>query len=161
MAALQARFLYSLLLLAAASPLRAEIYKWVDAEGAIHYSDTPPATQQNTLEITGSISSYDSPEIVQTEPAANAAAATSGMGKTAKSKRVVMYSAAWCGVCKTAKKYFNENNISYTEYDIETNSEAKRNFERMKARGVPVILVGDRRMNGFSADGFEQLYHGQ
>src|SRR5688500_1458681 len=52
-----------LILLIVTSPLQAEIYKWVDAEGTIHYTDTPPENQQQSLEITGRISSYDSPEI--------------------------------------------------------------------------------------------------
>ena len=79
----------------------------------------------------------------------------------AKNKRVVMYSAAWCGVCKTAKKYFTEKKIAYSEYDIDTNPKAKADFDKMGGRGVPVILVGSRRMNGFSAGGFEQLFYGQ
>jgi len=29
----------------------------------------------------------------------------------------------------------------------------------MGAKGVPVILVGKQRMNGFSAAGFKQIYN--
>jgi glutaredoxin len=152
-----------LFLLVAASPLQAGIYKWVDADGNIHYTDTPPENQQQSLEITGRISSYDSPEIVPADSGGDAAAAASktGTDKSAKSKRVVMYSAEWCGVCKRAKQYFTEKNIRFTEYDIDKNPKAKADFDKMGGRGVPVILVGNRRMNGFSAGGFEQLYSGK
>jgi glutaredoxin len=146
-----------------ACPLQAEIYKWVDANGTIHYTDTLPATQQETLAITGSISSYTSSEIVPTDSTENVATEKpkSGASKSSPTKRVIMYSAAWCGVCKAAKKYFAQNNIRYTEYDIDNNQKAKTDFEKMKGRGVPVILVGNRRMNGFSNSGFEQLYYGR
>jgi glutaredoxin len=71
---------------------------------------------------------------------------------------VVMYSASWCGVCKKARRYFAERGIKYTEYDIENSAKAKTEFKKLGAKGVPVILVGNRRMNGFSVDGFEKLY---
>ena len=69
-----------------------------------------------------------------------------------------MYSAEWCGYCKKAKRYFNMKGISYTEYDVEKNARAKSEYEKMGATGVPVILVGKKRMNGFSEKGFEKLY---
>lgn len=45
-----------------------------------------------------------------------------------------------------------------TEYDIEKDAQARREYDALGARGVPVILVGKKRMNGFSAAGFEKLY---
>lgn len=150
-------FLLIILLLAACGA-RAEIYKWIDESGSIHYTDKPPEGQHQSLEITGSISSYDSPEIL---PADHSADTGSEKPKYSKGRRVVMYSAPWCGVCKKAKQYFAEKNIAYTEYDIESSARAKADFEKIGGRGVPVILVGKSRMNGFSAGGFEQLYYGQ
>lgn len=143
------------LLLALAPGVRAEIYKWIDESGYIHYTDTPPEGREQSLEIKGSISSYTSPEIVATETETAADKKT----RPAASKRVVMYSAPWCGVCKTAKKYFTANKIPFTEYDIDNNPKARTDFDRLGGRGVPVILVGKHRMNGFSPGGFEQLYY--
>jgi glutaredoxin len=147
-----------LLLLFTACAVHAEIYKWIDEGGSIHYTDKPPEAQQKTLEITGRISSYDSPEIL---PENSTLKPESSANKPAKAKRVVMYSAEWCGVCRKAKQYFTEKHISYTEYDVDTNPKGKADFEKMDAHGVPVILVGNRRMNGFSAGGFEELYYGK
>lgn len=69
-----------------------------------------------------------------------------------------MYSTSWCGYCKKAKQYFKKNNITFTEYNIEKNAKAKREYKKMGATGVPVILVGKKRMNGFSQKGFEAIY---
>lgn len=69
-----------------------------------------------------------------------------------------MYSAAWCGVCKKAKRYFAEQGIDYEEIDVEKSSQGKAAFKKLGGKGVPIILVGDRRMNGFSEAGFEKLY---
>ena len=43
-----------------------------------------------------------------------------------------------------------KNGIVFTEYDIEKSTKGRRDFESMKGRGVPIILVGDMRMNGFN-----------
>jgi glutaredoxin len=147
----------TLIFLLAALPLPAEIYKWIDADGTAQYSDKPPENPQLNLEITGRISSYESPEILP----ADVSAAKTRKTKPARNPRVVMYSTEWCGVCKRAKQYFDAKNIAYTEYDIDKDVAAKTDFDRMGGRGVPVILVGERRINGFSAGGFEQLYYGK
>ena len=70
--------------------------------------------------------------------------------KTAALEKVVLYTTQRCGYCKKAKRYLKANNIRYTEYDVETNRKGQRDFKKLKATGVPVILVGDQRMNGFS-----------
>jgi hypothetical protein len=38
-----------ILLLLAAQPVRADIYKWIDESGVIHYSGTPPAKSSKTI----------------------------------------------------------------------------------------------------------------
>lgn len=69
-----------------------------------------------------------------------------------------MYSTSWCGYCKKARAYFDDHNIDYTDYNIEKNATAKQEYQAMGATGVPVIIVGNKRMNGFSASAFEKLY---
>ena len=76
----------------------------------------------------------------------------------ARGGNVIMYATQWCGVCKKARRYFNDNNISFTEYDIDKDPKAQARFDALEGKGVPVILVGKRRMNGFSVEGFERIY---
>ncbi|MBK9425870.1 MAG: hypothetical protein IPN63_00155 [Gammaproteobacteria bacterium] len=69
-----------------------------------------------------------------------------------------MYSTVRCGYCRKARAYFKANGIAYTDYDVETSNKGRQDFQRMGARGVPVILVGDKRLNGFSDSAFASLY---
>lgn len=78
-----------------------------------------------------------------------------------RTDRVVMYSAEWCGICTRAKKYFRKNNIAYISYDIEKSRTGKMDFKRLRGKSVPIIIVGDKRMNGFTAARFDQLYKKQ
>ncbi len=55
-------------------------------------------------------------------------------------------------------RWVDEKGIKYKEYDVEKSAKGKSEYRRLGAKGVPVILVGKRRMNGFSVDGFEKLY---
>ena len=134
-------------LLIIAIPSFAEIYKWVDEEGQIHFSDKKPENQVAT-EIEVEISSYQSVSYSTSKV---------DTSKIASRTKVVILSASWCGSCKKAKKYFKKNRIRYTDYDIEKSSKGKRLYKQLGATGVPVIIVGKKRMNGFSEAGFERL----
>lgn len=125
----------------------AEIYSWTDASGQVHFGDMP-ADVENAEIIEVKINSY---EHVTIEP-------FEYFHSGSDIDQVIMYSTSWCGYCKKARNYFNLNNIPYVDYDIENNKQAKSEYDAIGGSGVPVILIGDRRMNGFSAARFVQLY---
>lgn len=139
-------------LTAFATNAAAEIYKWTDAEGNVHFGDKPPrsiATETVDLKI----NSYQSVTIEPFEPFEPFQSAPRRGANS-----VVMYSTEWCGVCQRAKRYFKENNIPFQEYDVENTDKGRRDYTNLNGRGVPIILVGENRMNGFSEKKFEKLY---
>jgi glutaredoxin len=144
---------FLLLLLFIAQPSAAEIYKWTDEQGQIHFSDEKPENQESK-EVELEIRTYES---VSYEDLSNEPSKVEPAKADAR-KKVVMYSASWCGTCKKAKKYFRRNGIPFTNYDIEKSSRAKKLYEQLGASGVPVIIVGKKRMNGFSEAGFQRIY---
>lgn len=83
-------------------------------------------------------------------------AVVEGHGQYNKSP-VIMYSTLWCPYCKKAREYFKRHRFSYVEYDIEASVTNLENFRALNGNGVPLILVGDRRMQGFSPQPFEAL----
>ena len=128
----------------------AEIYRWTDENGKVHFSDQKPwQTESEKVEV--KINTYESVSY-------DTSLFDTGNSLFDTGKKVVMYSTSWCGYCKKAKRYFEQKGIAYTEYDIEKDTRAKRQYDKMQAKGVPVILVGKKRMNGFSEAGFERIY---
>jgi glutaredoxin len=119
------------------------VYKWTDADGRVHFGDRPPADAA-AEEV--KIYSYEGPAEVETAPVAHRGY-----------QGVVMYSTDWCKVCKSAKAHLKKRRVVFTEFDIEKNGLAKAEFKRMGGRGVPLILVGDKRMKGFSATRLDKL----
>jgi len=68
-----------------------------------------------------------------------------------------MLSATWCGVCKRARNWLAQNGVPFTEYDVERDQKGIEEYRRLGARGVPIILVGEQRMDGFSAKRLEAM----
>ena len=128
----------------------AEIYKWTDAEGHVHFGDRPPQATQSEA-VTLKLNTYKSVTIEPFQPFEDIPTAGAG--------RVVMYSAEWCGVCKRAKRYFQEKGIPFQDYDVENSEKGKSDYAKLNGHGVPIILVGEKRMNGFSKSHFESLYN--
>jgi glutaredoxin len=138
-----------LLLALLALPLTAasEIYRWTDAQGKVHYSDNPPP-EAKAKQIKVRINSIEGPAVVSTVRDAPAA----------KPKdRVRVFTAVWCGYCKKAKAYLAGRGVPFEEVDVEATDRGRREFEQIGGSGVPVILVGNQRMDGFEAQGLEAM----
>jgi glutaredoxin len=63
-----------------------------------------------------------------------------------------MYATDWCPYCRKAREFFARRGITYAELDIEKSPAARAEYDRLGGRGVPLILVGTQRMNGFSQE---------
>lgn len=70
---------------------------------------------------------------------------------------VVIYTTSWCGKCKKAKKLLDELNVSYQEHDIEYDPDARETVIALQSSGVPVIVVGDRKIIGFNENAYRFL----
>ena len=65
-------------------------------------------------------------------------------------KNITIYSTPTCHFCHMAKDYFRENNISYTDYDVASDLEKRKEMiEKTGQMGVPVILIDDEQIVGF------------
>ena len=132
-----------------------DVYKWVDANGNTVYGNKPPKNA-DLRKITGNISSFTSVKVesFKYDPSLITP-------EQAKSKTVIMYSTSWCGYCKKAARHFRRKNIPFKEYDIEKSKSAAKAYRKLNGRGVPLILVGKKRMTGFDANRFDKLYKGK
>jgi glutaredoxin len=122
-----------------------QIYRWVAPDGRVQYSDKPPAgVQAKPVELR--INSY------------SGAPQVSGIASAGTFRpEIRMYATDWCGYCRKARDYCARNGIRYTELDVEKSPAARDEYQRMGARGVPVILVGTQRMNGYSEQRLAQM----
>jgi len=75
-------------------------------------------------------------------------------------KRIVLYSSANCPHCKRAKGFLQREGIAFREMDVGSNARARKELERLGARGVPVLMIGGERLDGFDEKRFWRLYRG-
>ena len=65
-------------------------------------------------------------------------------------KNVTIYSTNTCHFCQLAKEFFKTNNIAYTEYNVGTDQEKRKEMVDLTGQlGVPVIRVDDEILVGF------------
>jgi glutaredoxin len=119
-----------------------KVYKWIDAEGKVHFSDHPvDAVRVEEIKIR----TFSGPaEVAQDENNFGA-------------REVKILTTTWCGVCKRAKAYLATKGIYFSEYDVETSEIGKQEYKRLAGKGVPIILVGQQRMDGFSSSKLDEM----
>lgn len=73
-------------------------------------------------------------------------------------KNVTIYSTPTCHFCHLAKDYFTANGIVYTEYNVATDLEKRKEMvEKSGQMGVPVIIIGDELTVGFNQSKIAKL----
>ena len=66
-------------------------------------------------------------------------------------KPVTIYTTPTCHFCHMAKDFFKEKNIAYTEHDVASNLEKRKEMmDKSGQLGVPVIFVGNDMIIGFN-----------
>ena len=65
-------------------------------------------------------------------------------------KNITIYSTPTCVYCNMAKTFFKSNDIAFTEYDVASNLEKRKEMiDKTGQMGVPVINAGNEIIVGF------------
>ena len=136
-------------------PAAAQVYKWTGPDGRTHYGDRPPEDAKKQ-ELRIGVQSFGGPAQVDTWTQVLKRPPAVDTSKP-RSAAVTMFSTSWCPHCKRAKSYFAQKGVGYREVDIEASDSGRREFEQYGGSGVPLIIVGERRMRGFDPAAMDQL----
>ncbi len=82
--------------------------------------------------------------------------ATFNMVKAEKSK-VIILTASWCHYCTKLRQFLNNNNVKFTEYDIEKSNMGYQLYRSLGGKGIPVVKVGDTVLYGYNADALKEV----
>ena len=137
--------------------LFAQIYIWTDENGVKHCSSTPPPNQSTAKQYKEVESFSEGSKESQRSSGFNQPSVTEKT-KSKEYPKVVMYSTSWCGYCKKAKAWLQSHKIPFTEYDIEASKAYHRDYKAQGGTGgVPLIIVGEEKMKGWSEEHMKQL----
>ena len=135
---------------ALAAPLavfaQTSVYKWTDADGKVHFSDTPPP--DSAKGVTRSRVGGGPAEVSQLPYATQMAM---------RNSPVTLYTAPQCGdPCAQGRSLLSNRGIPYTERDAQANpSDAEQLKKLIGALQVPVLLVGNDPMKGYDANAWQ------
>ncbi len=73
-------------------------------------------------------------------------------------KDVKIYSTPTCVFCNHAKDFFKANNVAYTEYNVASDLEKRKEMiDKTAQMGVPVIDIGGEIVVGFDEERVKSL----
>lgn len=122
----------------------AEMFRWVDADGKVHYTDAPPPpTAKNVQQkkLGDKAGSAQIPYVLQ---------------QALKNFPVTLYSNECGDACAKAKALLNKRGIPFTEKDPEKNPDDAESLKKLAGGTltVPLLLVGSSVLKGFEEDGW-------
>lgn len=70
---------------------------------------------------------------------------------------VIVYTSSTCPYCTTAKSYLEDKGVEFTEKNVQTSKEARKELMDMGHMGVPVIVIDGQEIVGFDKDKIEEI----
>lgn len=72
-------------------------------------------------------------------------------------RHVRLYGTQWCGYCRQAREYLKSRNIPFDDIDIDASDRGRQQFAQLDGKGVPLILVGRQRLDGYDKTRLESM----
>jgi glutaredoxin len=141
----------------------AELYKWVDDKGAVHFSDRPPEGAESVGEVTTiatpkfrhPCSNPSGSDIGEQSARREPAVQEADEQALYQTPEVELFTTSWCGYCGKARDYFRSRGISFTEYDIERDRNAAQRKRNLDPRGgVPFAVVNGQPIHGYAPSAY-------
>jgi mycoredoxin len=64
--------------------------------------------------------------------------------------KVIVYGTQSCPFCIKTRDLFSSQKIQFADFDIEKLDKARQEFLKLGGEGVPLIIIGNRRIEGFN-----------
>jgi len=136
----------ALIALAAQATAQQTIYRWVDKDGKVQFSDTPPPNEAKNVTqkragggyVESSTLPYATQMAMKTSPA-------------------TLYVSGDCGAyCSQARALLGKRGVPYTEKDAGTDKAAADAVQQL-AGGffVPLLTLGEAKLKGFDEDSWQ------
>ena len=137
--------LAAVLLLPAMAAAQSSVYRWVDKDGKVHYSDSPPETEvKNVTQKRMGGGGAQAPQL----PFATQQAM--------KNSPAVLYVSATCGeFCSRGRARLAARGIPYSERDVGNAADGEQVKKLIGSLAVPVLTLGEKALKGFREDAWQ------
>jgi len=134
-----------------AAHAQSNVYRWVDHDGKVHFSDTPPPEEAQSVSQKRMGGGY----VEQSQlPYATQMAM--------KKNPVTLYVANDCAdTCAKAREFLSRRGIPFTERNAQTNPADTEQLRKLSgALEVPFLLVGANKLRGYEEEGWSAALDG-
>jgi glutaredoxin len=153
---MQSRLIAGALLVAAlaaafAAQSATNVYRWVDQNGKVHFSDTPPPEEAKDVSQKSMGGSYIEESNL---PYATQIAM--------KKNPVTLYTANDCGdPCNQGRELLSTRGVPFTEHNARgSNADMDALKKLAGALDVPFLMVGENKIHGYDADTWNSALDG-
>lgn len=70
---------------------------------------------------------------------------------------VIVYTSNTCPYCISVKDYLSEKGVEFTEKNVQTEKESRKELMAMGHMGVPVVLIDGEEVVGFDKSKIDSL----
>jgi glutaredoxin len=138
--------LVAALVLPAVAVAQSNVYRWVDKEGKVHYSDSPP--EPSAKDVTQKKLGGGAAEAPQMPFATQQAMKTSP---------AVLYASPGCGeYCDRGRELLSKRGIPFAERDVTNVADADAVKSLIGTLWVPVLVLGEKPLKGFSEESWHE-----
>jgi glutaredoxin len=133
-----------LALLLGAAGAGAQMYKWTDARGVIHYSDQPPAgkdTKVETKAFGGGARQVELPY---------------ALAEAVRGNPVVLYTTAGCKACDAGRVLLKQRGIPFSEKTVKSSDDQQKLKEAGGDGQLPLLVIGSTTRIGFEAGAWHE-----
>lgn len=134
-----------LALLLCAAGASAQMFKWTDAKGVVHFSDQPPPV--NSKVETKSFGGGGG---------GDQAALPYALAAAARNSPVTLYTTADCSACDQGRALLQQRAIPFAEKTVTSNDDQQKLREAGSPGQLPLLLVGGNKRIGFEAGAWNE-----
>jgi glutaredoxin len=118
----------------------AQVYKWKDAQGVTHFSDTPPPPSVAKVEVKTYAGGGDTDAALPYE-----------LAQAAKNFPVVLYTVADCAACDKGRNLLQARGIPYAEKSVASAADQAILKQNGGGNQLPFLTIGAGKYTGFES----------
>jgi glutaredoxin len=134
-----------LALLLCAASAGAQMFKWTDAKGVVHFSDQPPAGQDVKVETKSFGGGGDQ------------VALPYELAVAAKNSPATLYTTTDCNACDQGRALLQRRGIPFSEKTVTSNDDQQKLREAGSPGQLPLLVVGGNKRVGFEAGAWNEV----
>ena len=140
------RLVLAAIIVTYAATAAAQLYRWTDEKGKVHFSDTPPPPgARDVRKKAGGPAS-----------ASSGAAVPFALQRPMKDFPVTFWSAPSCESCGPARQLLNARGVPFKEVSVRTDEQIAELNKAIGGNVVPALVVGPTVIKGFEESEYQR-----